>query len=70
MVVQCTSAGKVTGPRTIGELLKLNKVHREKTVRKAASDTPKDLWKLRSSALKKIQRFKYVHTSLHKLYVA
>ena len=45
--VQCTSAGKLTGPRAIGELLLLNARSQTENVRRATSDSPKNLLKLR-----------------------
>ena len=39
-VVQCSSAGQPTGPKTIVELLFLKKTSQTKNVRKATSLTP------------------------------
>ena len=38
-VVQCTSAGQLTGPRIMGELLLLKKTSQTKNARRATSDT-------------------------------
>ena len=40
-VVQCISAGRLTGPRTMGQLLLLQKRSQTRNFRRATSDTPR-----------------------------
>ena len=46
-VSQCTSAGQLTGLKTIGELLSLKKGHRQKMFARQPLTSPKNLPKLR-----------------------